>query len=148
MISLAQLTAVLQNAWQNSIVLDTPTQFPGVPLDAAQLSSWFEFWVTQSYQPPQRDPGLESMELMIDVHCYSRGAEKRHVFTMVDSVRTVLAHQTFPLSTGDDADLTQGVLRIREATVRDLTRELDSQPRLPLQHIVVSFAGAAEQMLA
>lgn len=145
MISLVDFIAVLQIAWQTVVNDEVPTQFPGVSLDVARLASWFEFWVTHTFEPPQRVPGRESLRVLIDVHCYSRLPEKRQVFEMADRVREVLAHQTFPLASTENVDLTQGTLRTREAIVRDLTRESITEPRLPLQHVVVSLTGSAER---
>jgi len=145
MISLVDLTAVLQRAWMEAAGEQVPTQFPGVPLDATRLAAWFEFWITQVEQPLQRVPGTEVRMVLLDIHCFSRRPEKRQVMAMADRVCTVFAHQAFPLSPDGAALLSGGAIRLREAAVRDLTRETGHEPKLPIQHLVVSLTGRAEK---
>lgn len=141
--SLVDLTAALQRAWIDVGGDQTPTQFPGMPLDATRLPAWFEFWVTQIDQPPQRVGGMETLTVLLDLHCFSRRAEKRHVMAMADRVRQVFSQRVLPVS-GEEASLQEGVIRLREAAIRDLTRETGKEPTLPIQHLVVSFTGRVE----
>jgi hypothetical protein len=143
MLSLSEIAAQLQQTWSAACPADVPTQFPGVPLDAEGLSAWCEFWVTQASEAPVRPGNFQSAWLLIDVHCFARGPEKRRVFELADAVRAGLAHQNIPLGAAGDAS-SQGLLRIYEATTRDLTRELLTEPKLPLQHLAVSLAARAE----
>jgi len=142
MISLLDVTTVLQKAWVLAGPERVPTQFPGTTLTATQLRSWFEFWVTQADEPPQRVPVLASMSLLIDVHCFSREPQKRMVFAMANQVREALSQQVLPFDPDDPA---AGSIRIREAVVRDLTRESITEPHFPLQHVVVSLSAFAER---
>lgn len=144
MISLADFTGVLQSDWDSLSSDDAPTQFPGVPLDATRLSRWYEFWITQVSQPSMRRSGREHLQFLVDVHCYSRSTDKRQVMKMADRVRTHLVHRVYPTGTEESSDMAVSMVRLYESTVRDLTRELLDEPRLPVQHMVVSLIGAAE----
>jgi len=148
MISLYDLTAVLQTVWSAAEGGTVPTQFPGMPLDATRLAHWYEFWITQASQTPERHPGASGLMVLVDVHCFCRGIEKRRIMTMADVVRQTFAHQIFPLSGEQIPPYLQRALRIREAVLRDLTRESNPEPKLPLQHLVVSFRGYAEEAIA
>jgi len=149
MISYVDVTSVLQKCWDSAREEDVPTQFPGTPLDATRLSCWYEFWVTQISHSPLRPSGLEILELVVDVHCYSRQSHKRQVFAMADHVQSVLSQcvLSLPLVAGGTL-AARGVLRLREAVVRDLTRETIRDAHLQLQHVVVSLPGIAERLAA
>ncbi|SFH68484.1 hypothetical protein [Planctomicrobium piriforme] len=143
MIALTALTATLQQYWAESGPAGIPTQFPGTTLDASGLKGWMEFWLTQGFEPPHRVRTGDVLLVLIDVHCFSRQTEKRAVFEMADGVRSALAQRVIPLGAGQG-----GSLRIQEAVCRDLTREFPADPRLPLQHVVVSLSGRAEMVLS
>ncbi len=144
MISLADLTADVQQYWQAALGGQIPTQFPGVPLDATGLPAWMEFWLTQGREPARRQHAADELIVLLDVHCFSRRTDKRAVFRMADSCRSNLAQQLIPLRRLETPDATAGYLRLFEATTRDLTRDAQQLPRLPLQHVVVSLAGRVE----
>jgi hypothetical protein len=144
MFSLADFTAVLQSDWDSLSSDDAPTQFPGMPLDATRLSRWYEFWITQVSQPPARRGRQDQLQFLIDVHCYSRSMDKRQVMKMADRVRTHLVHRVLPMEACDSSETPASIIRLYESTVRDLTRESQGEPRLPLQHIVVSLIGTVD----
>jgi len=146
MISYVDVTSVLQKCWDSAREEEVPTQFPGTPLDATRLSCWYEFWITQISHPPRRSSGLETLELVVDVHCYSRQSHKRQVFMMADHVQTILSQCVLSLSLEAGEARAAGVLRLREAVVRDLTRETIREAQLQLQHVVVSLPGTAERL--
>lgn len=148
MITLVNLTAALQLAWNEAEGERTPTQFPGMSLDATHLSDWYEFWITQIEQPPQREPGVETLTVLLDLHCFSRRGDKRHVMEMGDRVRQVYSRRALPFVAGTDGAVREGIIRLREAEVRDLTRETSGVISLPLQHLVVSCAGRVELPVA
>ncbi|WP_437186942.1 hypothetical protein SH668x_000313 [Planctomicrobium sp. SH668] len=145
MISHFELNSVLQKVWSASISPEIPTQYPGTSLDANSLLDWYEFWVTHSHQLPHSRTGVDFVELLIDVHCYSRRNEKRHVYAMADDACNALSGQSFPISLAETATTSTVAIRLREAVVRDLTREMKTDPKLPRQHLVVSFSARVEQ---
>ncbi|WP_437206448.1 hypothetical protein [Planctomicrobium sp. SH664] len=144
MLSITLISRELQKFWAASAPAGVPTQFPGVPLIAAGLDCWYEFWITAAEEEPQRVPGATTMRLLVDVHCFSRSANKLRVMELVDQIREGLCQQKFPLLTGDTPPLTAGFLRLRESQLRDLSREKEGDSRLTLQHLVVSLTAVAE----
>jgi|GEM_PF-7101831 len=146
MIALSELTADLQLFWQAAMGSTVPTQFPGVPLDAGPLRSWMEFWVTAATEPARRTGHSQEVQILIDVHCFSRQRDKRAVFRLADQVRSTLTRQLIPLPGSTTSDTSPAAfLRLREAVSRDLTRESTPAPKLPLQHLLVSVSGLAVQ---
>ena len=81
--------------------MDVPTQFPGVRLDATDLTCWFEFWLTQADEAPHRVSRSDAHALLIDVHCFSRDRDKRRVLALADMVRSILAHRTISIPGGE-----------------------------------------------
>lgn len=143
MIRLTDLTAELQRLWeaQND---EAPTQFPGTSLDASRLESWYEFWISEAMEPVHRAPDRDGWLLLIDVHCFARGANKRRAQELADRARTALGQRYLTIAHGAAPQQSKAGLRILEAAVRDLTREGTGEAGLRLQHLAVSFRGRAE----
>lgn len=142
--TVTEIIATLQRHWATQNTDEAPTQFPGAPLDAAQLTSWYEFWTTELHEHPSREAHPHRIALVVDVHCFSRRHNKRHILEMADRVRGQLARRNLPVSSPHAPETRTGLIRIREPVIRDLTRDDPLQRQLPLQHVVVSLQAIAE----
>lgn len=146
MLLLSDVVCELQRFWAGAAPAGTATQFPGVPLDAAELECWYEFWVSQLDEPPHRTAGKERRSLVIDLHCFARGRDKRRAAGLADAAQTALAHTELPVRPAGSQEAPVGWLRLRECQLRDLTRESTAVAQLPLQHVMASIAAVLEEV--
>ncbi|MCA8997253.1 MAG: hypothetical protein KDA80_09705 [Planctomycetaceae bacterium] len=147
MLHVTDITACLQQLVGSQAPAEVPVQFPGVPLDASRLESWCEFWLTTVDDLVHRSRSTDTLFVLVDIHCFSRSSDKRAAFAIADQFREALNHLTHPLHSSQSQNQV-GMLRFREATLRDMTRMADSEPRLPVQHLIVSTTGVAEEVLS
>ncbi len=90
----------------------------------------------------------DRLSLLLDVHCFSRQSDKRAVFSLADEVRARLTGKTLEIRAIAGTPGQIGFVRLQEATCRDLSRDSHPDPRLPLQHLVISVSGQAEAVHA
>lgn len=145
MISLSDVVANLQKYWAEVSPSETPTFFPGSPLDANGLDTWIEFWITQSHESPYRN-GHQPLSVLIDVHCFSNAKNLRAVWKLADDVRLQLSQKLLEIHPPESSELVTGYLRLNEAICRDLTRDSVPVRTHLLQHVVVSLQGRVDSV--
>lgn len=142
MISISRVISQLEQFWKEAAPAGVAIQFGGAPLDASGLEAWYEFWVSEAIAIPSRQPASDRRSLLIDVHCFARGRNRRKVAELADAAQQSLAHAELPLL--GEGDERCGWVRLREAQIRELTRETGSPALPPLQHVAVSIQAVVE----
>jgi hypothetical protein len=132
------------HAWWKAHI-DTPTHFPGVPLDTTQLSEWIELWVDAWSHQTRRATQAESIELTITAHVFVKASTNlARVHSLAQSIRTALEHQSIPLRDPvTSGHPLVGYAIPKEPEIRDLTRILQlTTPHL--HHLVLTFPATAQ----
>jgi hypothetical protein len=116
--------------------------WPGVQLDTEALSEWIEIWCDAVDGLPQREQLMERREVSVTAHVFVRPSpQTARVFELAEAVRGVFSGRTIPVAS--EAGVA-GVIRLREADMRELTRMHAEEQRRPLRHVVVLIRGIAQ----
>ena len=135
MISIEQTRAAVEQLWAAGMG-DVPTAFAGAPLAAEELPRWCELWVTRDRMTPRR--GVERADVTVSVHVFVREeANARAAEALADRAVAALERRGVATTAG-------GCVRLREAELRDLTRDRAEDGGPLLRHLVLTVPGMAE----
>lgn len=144
MLYVADIVSTLQRHCADHAPPNWKIVYPGVPCDASGLSRWCEFWMTSVDDRVRRNQGADSLLILVDLHIFSRDKETRAIDIAADALRGAFSRSSVSIVSPASQQIT-GRLRFREAALRDMSRQADSEPRLPIRHVVVSTTGVAEE---
>lgn len=142
------LIRTVQAHWSEQTAGTAPTIYPGARSDPAEAPAWFELWVDSWTDAPRRAAAPDLLAIAIVVHCFSRDpSDKSRVHALADAARQAFSGRRLPII--DDAAPTPhvvGWLSIHEHSAHDLTRHQAALGQPALQHVVVTFTAAAQQL--
>ncbi len=145
MLETGNLIESVASYWRNQFPEDCLLIEPGLQGDASRQESWIELAFPVLRQERQRRTGLQSVELLMDTHCFAvLGEDAGRVRRLVDAVRAAFAGNTLMVRDyGLSALPAVGYVKFGEAEVRDLTRVERRAGGRPLAHYLVSLRGVA-----
>lgn len=146
MVSSEMLVRSVQVSWRDEFSA-APTIYPGMQLETAAVPAWVELWVDAQDEFVRRDGSPDQQAVWVSVHCFSRDAQAAtRVQGLADAARNVISRRMIDVR---DYSLSGepliGRLRMREAEVRDLTRDEGTDTRGVLRHIVLTSRGRLEE---
>ncbi len=150
MLSAQHLISSIHAHWSTHFPEEVPTIYPGLRLDTERLTQWCELWVDGWSDPPRRAIAPDGLTVSILVHCFARHpADKTAVHRLASAARAALSGQTLPIQDfGPETPASLGVLRVREQTVQDLSRNHAALGQERVQHLVLVFHARAEEVPA
>lgn len=122
--------------------------WPGMTLDTDGLSEWVEVWCDAVDGLAQRDRPPEQRDVTATVHVFVRpSSNTARVQAVAELVRGAFSGRVIAVQDGSTSPAEKiGVLRTREADVRDLTRLHAEEQRRPLRHVVVLVRGVVQSV--
>jgi len=123
--------------------------WPGRQLDTESIGEWSELWCDDALGVVQREHSPERREITVTAHVFVRPSNQTtRVHELAEAARRAFHDRTISIvEPGDDDGAIVGVIRFREADVRDLTRLHAEVERRPLHHLVVMVRGTAQETL-
>jgi hypothetical protein len=123
--------------------------WPGRQLDTESIGEWIELWCDDALGVVQRDQPPERREIALTVHVFVRPSNQTtRVHELAETTRRAFHARTISIiEPGDEDGGIVGVIRFREADVRDLTRLHAEVERRPLHHLVVTVRGTAQEAM-
>lgn len=136
--------------WTAAFSSSVPTIYPGMRIDTDRLREWCELWVDAWSDRPRRMHGPDELNVSILVHCFARHPTSKTVaHRLAMAAREALGERLVPvLDREHTVPVTLGVLRLREHSVQDLSRNHAALGQERLQHLVVVFQGMAQAVTA
>jgi len=120
--------------------------WPGGQLETDALAEWIEVGCDAVDGVVQRESPPEQREVAITVHVFVRSSnDTARVHALAEQVRAAFSGRVIAVMDSSGSPATKvGVLRTREADVRDLTRMYAEEQRRPLRHSVVLIRGTVQ----
>lgn len=137
----------LQKYWDSSSPEGGIVTYPGAEIDVSAQSEWIEFWVSQIHGFPHRRQSPESFSFLVDLHFFSRTANKRLVLSRIDAARVAFQATSIVVNSVEAPSTQVGQLRFREPVIRDFTRNETTGHQTALQHFVMSIEANALEAL-
>ena len=124
------------------------TLYPGQQADVSALDEWTELTVEVWREEVRRDVSPDELLVAATVHCFGRHPQRPgRARLLADAARDALHRQLIAIHDFMTSDLEEiGVVRTREAELRDLTRVHAAETRGWLQHLVVTVMGTAAEV--
>ncbi len=137
------ITASLQKFWSTNGPQDVLTLFSGATLDVSQKDSWMEFWIGQLKESPKRPDAPYQIELLVDVHLFSRKSNKRSINELADRTRATFQSTSIPVYASASPETEVGTVRFSEPIARDLSRSIELGTVNTQQHQLLSYHAFA-----
>ncbi len=141
------ISATVFRCWADGLSEPILTIYPGLRVETAHVTEWYEIWVDQWSPRAQRQRSPELCDLRVTVHAFVKATtDKSRIQQLMDHARTVLTGQTLAILDPDDSDTVLGYIKLGEADIKELTRMDADAHRHGLQHQAALWRGIGQRV--
>lgn len=144
-----RISSAVFRHWAETLGEGVRTIYPGLRIETASLSEWFEIWVDHWTPRAQRQQAPELCDVRVTVHAFVKATtEKDRVQALMGQARLALSGRTLPIADPETSDAPPlGYVKLGTADIKELTRLDADARRHGLQHHVGLWHGIAQRVL-
>lgn len=141
------ISSTVFRCWADGLAEPILTIYPGLRVDTANVTEWYELWIDQWSPRAQRQRAPELCDVRVTVHAFVKSTtDKSRVQQLMDQARTILTGRTIAMTDPDDSSSVLGYIKLGEADIKELTRMDADAQRHGLQHQTALWRGIGQRI--